>query len=70
MPDEELLLALDGHLEGKLPREIAADLRGAASVAADWYPDSGLRSLVRRRIEKSVGLMEDGYRQLAAGRQV
>ena len=70
MPDEELLLALDGHLDGKLPREIAADLTGAARVAADWYPDSGLRSLVRRRIRKSVMLMEDGYRQLAAGRQV
>ena len=58
-------MALDGHLAGKKPREIAGDLRRVAK--GDWYPDSGLRSLVRRRIRKSVALMEGGYRQLAAG---
>ena len=44
------------------------NLRGAAAVEADWHPDGALRALVRRRIVKSVELMEIGYRDLATGR--
>ena len=44
------------------------DLRGAATVEADWHPDGALRALVRRRIDKSVELMESGYRDLASER--
>ena len=62
MPDEELILALDGHLAGKSPRQIAMALRGSATVERDWYPDSALRALVRRRIATSVELMNGGYR--------
>jgi len=68
VPDEELLLALDGHLAGKPPRLVAIDLRGATTVEGDWHPDGALRALVRRRIDKSVELMELGYRDLVTGR--
>ena len=68
MPDWELLAALDGHLAGKSPREIAGDLRDAATVAAEWHTDGGLRSLVRRRIVRSVDLMKGGYRELLMAR--
>ena len=44
------------------------ELRGAATVEADWHPDGALRALVRRRIDKSVELMENGCRELATAR--
>ena len=61
-------MALEGHLAGKTPREIARELRDAATVAAEWHADGGLRSLVRRRIGRSVELMNGGYRELVMAR--
>ena len=62
-----MLCALDGVLAGKSHRRIAIDIYGAAKVAAGWYEDGGLRSRVRRRIDKSLQLMNGGYRDLVAG---
>ena len=58
---DELLCALDGALAGKTHRGIAIDLYGAAKVAAEWHEDGALRSRVRRRIRKSLQLMNGGY---------
>lgn len=66
MPDRELLTALDGHLAGKTAREIAKELRDAATVAAEWHADGGLRALVRRRIVRADALMRGGYLELLA----
>ena len=63
-----MLLALDGKLAGKSTRLIAIDFYGAARVEADWHTDGALRALVRRRIKKSLTLMNGGYRDLVAGR--
>ena len=49
-------------------RDIGAAVIGAERVAAEWLRDGGLRSEVRRRIERAEFLMEAGYRDLAAGR--
>ena len=62
------MLALDGHLAGKSSRLIAIDLRGAERTEAEWFEDSALRALVRRRIATSLEIMNGGYRDLAAGR--
>jgi hypothetical protein len=51
-------------LAGKSHRQIAIDLFGLDTVKADWYDSSRIRSLVRRRIEKSKHLMNGGYRDL------
>ena len=66
--DRELLTVLDGRLAGKSWRETAVDLYGADGVASNWYPDSWMRARVRRRGKKARELMEQGYRELAAGR--
>lgn len=61
-------MTLDGALAGKSHRLIAIDLYGAVRVEADWYADGALRALVRRRVEKSLELMNGGYRDIAACR--
>ncbi len=66
---QEQLLVLDGHLDGKSHREIAIDLFGLEAVADEWSGESWIRSLVRRRIRKSVTLMKGGYRGLLDDRQ-
>ena len=58
IPDEELLLALDGKLGGKTLRLIAVDLFGEARVAENWDPDGTLRAKVRWRVQKSLGADE------------
>ena len=47
--------ALDGLRAGKTPRQIAVDIYGADEVAAEWYSDGGMRSQVRRWIDKASG---------------
>ena len=66
--DRELLTVLDERLAGKSWRETAVALYGAERVAAEWDTESWMRSRVRRRGRKARRLMEDGYRDLAAGR--
>ena len=46
--DRDLVIAFDGHKAGKGLREIAEDLYGVETVAAEWGPDSGLRRRTRR----------------------
>ena len=59
-----MLRVLDGVLAGKSQRQIAIDLFGPDRIKADWCDSSRVRSLVRRRIEKSRYLMNVGYRDL------
>lgn len=66
--DREILFALDGHLAGKKPREIAVMRYGRKRVAREWYPDSAMRATVRYRIKRGVYLMEEGFLKLAARR--
>ena len=66
--DRELLTVLDGRLAGKSWRETAVDLYGAKRVAAEWHPESWMRSRVRRRGKKARFLMQRGYRDLVVGR--
>ncbi len=66
--DRELLTVLDGRLAGKSWRETAVDLYGAKRVAAEWHPNSWMRSRVRRLGRRAHGLMRGGYRDLVAGR--
>lgn len=63
----ELLLALDGKLAGKTHRLIAIDLYGARRVAEEWAAGGPVRSLVRRRIKRSMHVMDGGYRKLVTG---
>ena len=63
----ELLLALDGKLAGKTHRLIAIDLYGARRVAEEWAAAGPVRSLVRRRIKRSMHVMDGGYRKLVTG---
>ncbi|MFQ5534959.1 MAG: DNA -binding domain-containing protein [Sphingomonadales bacterium] len=51
-------------LAKKSHRQIAIDLFGPDEVKAEWYDGGRIRSLVRRRIEKSKHLMNGGYRDL------
>ncbi len=51
--NRELLIALDGHAACKSTREVAEDLCGAESVAAQWSPDGVLRSRVRRLLRRA-----------------
>ena len=66
--DREILFALDGHLAGKTPREIAIMRYGAKRVAREWFPDSPMRSTMRYRVKRGVYLMEEGFLKLAARR--
>ena len=56
--------ALDGLRAGKTPRQIAVDIYGADEVAAEWYSDGGMRSQVRRWIDKARALADGGWRDL------
>ena len=58
------LQALDAALAGASLREIADGLFGE-DAAADWYSDGGLRSKVRRLVQRGEALMRGGYRRLA-----
>ena len=66
--DRELLAVLDGRLAGKSWREVAVELYGVKHVAAEWDPDSWMRSRVRRLGRRAHGLMQGGYRDLVAQR--
>ncbi|GAB7525713.1 DUF2285 domain-containing protein [Paraburkholderia sp. 2C] len=59
------LQALDATLAGASLRETAVGLFGAEAVAAGWYTDGGLRSRVRRLVQRGRALMRGGYRRLA-----
>ena len=48
--------AMVGLRADKKPRQIAVDIYGADEVKANWYPDSGMRSQVRRWIDKARAL--------------
>ncbi len=52
-------------LAGASLRETAAGLFGAEAVAGGWYADGGLRSRVRRLVQRGQSLMRGGYRRLA-----
>ena len=66
--DDEILFALDGHLAGLKPREIATMRYGRRRVEREWYPDSTMRATVRYRIKRGLYLMNGGYLKLAARR--
>ena len=51
--DRALAKVLDGLRAGKKPREIAVDIYGAEEVRDMWYPDSGMRSQMRRWLDKA-----------------
>ncbi|CAD7379431.1 DUF2285 domain-containing protein [Xanthomonas arboricola] len=59
------LQALDATLAGASLRETAVGLFGAEAVAAGWYTDGGLRSRLRRLVQRGQSLMRGGYRRLA-----
>ena len=56
--------AMVGLQAGKKPRQIAVDIYGAEEVKANWYSDGGMRSQVRRWIDKARALVEGGWRDL------
>jgi hypothetical protein len=58
------LQALDATLAGASLREVAEGLFGV-DAAAGWYSDGGLRSKVRRLVQRGDALMRGGYRRLA-----
>ena len=58
------LQVLDAALAGASLRVIAEGLFGD-HAAADWHSDSGLRSKVRRLVQRGDALMRGGYRRLA-----
>ena len=57
--------ARDAALAGASLREAAEGLFGADAVAEGWYTDGGLRSKVRRLVQRGKALMRGGYRRLA-----
>jgi hypothetical protein len=57
--------ALDATLAGASLREVADGLFGAEVGMADWHADGGLRSRVRRLVQRGKALMRGGYRRLA-----
>ncbi|MGK0129852.1 DUF2285 domain-containing protein [Pseudomonas aeruginosa] len=59
------LQALDATLAGASLREVAAGLFGPAAVADGWHADGGLRSKVRRLVQRGRKLMHGGYCRLA-----
>jgi hypothetical protein len=61
----DYLIALDGRLEGRSYRDIAEVLYGKDRVGAHWTADAhGLKSKVRRAVERGIFLMNGGYRAL------
>lgn len=59
------LQALDATLAGASLREVAEGLFGTEAVATGWYTDGGLRSKVRRLVQRGKTLKRGGYRRLA-----
>ncbi|AMN47093.1 hypothetical protein ACG33_08285 [Steroidobacter denitrificans] len=59
------LQALDATLAGASLRETAVGLFGTDAVADGWHADGGLRSRVRRLVQRGQSLMRGGYRRLA-----
>ena len=55
--DREIPFALDAHLVGLTPREIALERYGSRRVAREWYPDSPMRATMRYRIKRGVDLI-------------
>jgi len=73
-PQQRLLLiqrlhALDFHLAGASPREIAAALidAEAANLRAVEWKDSAARTKAKRLVKKAEALMTGGYRKLLRG---
>ncbi len=64
MQELHTLQALDAVLAGASFRQVAEGLFGADAVA-DWHADGGLRSKVRRLVQRGDALMRGGYRRLA-----
>jgi hypothetical protein len=59
------LQVLDATLAGASLRETAEGLFGIAAVTANWHTDGGLRSRLRRLVQRGQSLMSGGYRRLA-----
>jgi hypothetical protein len=59
------LQALDATLAGASLRETAEGLFGIDAVTANWHTDGGLRSRLRRLVQRGQSLMSGGYRRLA-----
>lgn len=59
------LQALDATLADASLRDVAEGLFGIDAVANDWHADGGLRSRVRRLVQRGQSLMRGGYRRLA-----
>ena len=57
-------MVLDAKLAGRSLRLIAIDLYGEARVAREWSSDGTMRARVRWRVDKSLALMNGGYRAL------
>ncbi|PCI36844.1 MAG: hypothetical protein COB46_14250 [Rhodospirillaceae bacterium] len=53
---------LKHFLAGLNHRQIAASLYGPVKTDAEWYNGSVCRSRVRRRLKKTLHLMNGGYR--------
>ena len=61
----DYLIALDGHLAGRSYRDIAEVLYSADRVGATWTDDTqGLKSRVRRAVDRGLAHMNGGYREL------
>ena len=61
----DYLIALDGHIAGRSYRDIAEVIYGTGRVGATWTDDTqGLKSRVRRAVDRGLALMNGGYRQL------
>jgi hypothetical protein len=61
----DYLIALDGHLQGRSYREIAAVLYGEDRVGETWTNDThGFKLKVRRAVAQGLYLMDRGYREL------
>ena len=61
----DYLIALDGYIAGRSYRDIAEVLYGPDRVGATWTDDTqGLKSRVRRAVDRGLALMNGGYREL------
>jgi hypothetical protein len=58
------LQALDGHLAGASPREIAGVLFGAARVGREWVASDNLRKMTSYSIARGRALMHGEYLRL------
>ena len=53
-------VAMAGIRSGKSMREIAVDLYGVDRVAAGWHSDSGMRTKVRRLVNRARAASDHG----------